>query len=49
VNKQPKVYLEGGGIESLAAKGGYPGENISILEAAPGCPPRVRLPTIRHA
>jgi hypothetical protein len=36
VNKQPKAYLEGGGIESLAADFGFPGENISILKRGLG-------------
>jgi oleate hydratase len=41
VNNAPKAYLVGGGIGSLSAAafmirdGGLPGENISILEAAP--------------
>src|SRR5450755_1432780 len=41
MNKEPKAYLVGGGIGSLAAAafmirdGGLPGGNISILEAAP--------------
>ena len=41
VSSQPKAYLVGGGIGSMAAAafmirdGGVPGENISILEAAP--------------
>jgi oleate hydratase len=41
MNKEPKAYLVGGGIGSLAAAafmirdGGLPGGNITILEAAP--------------
>jgi len=41
MNTKPKAYLIGGGIGSLAAAafmirdGGFPGENITILEAAP--------------
>jgi myosin-crossreactive antigen len=41
MNTKSKAYLVGGGIGSLAAAafmirdGGLPGENISILEAAP--------------
>ncbi len=41
MTKKPKAYLVGGGIGSLAAAafmirdGNVPGENISILEAAP--------------
>jgi oleate hydratase len=40
MNTHPKAYLVGGGIGSLAAAafmirdGNFPGENISILEAA---------------